>query len=105
MPVPRQSSFSVLTTNAGMLRAILVLMLAGFLLSVTATLPDVEATGPVVETGGSGAAHAPTASEMLRGAYSPIEDGPEIAAVDIRAPMTVSEMLRGDLSPIVFDAA
>jgi hypothetical protein len=90
--------------DAGPLRTMLAFMLAGVLSWLVTSATFAEPLIPAADSGGSGSGNAPTASEMLRGAYSPIDAAPEIAVTKVQTVLTVDEMLRGDLSPIPLDA-
>jgi hypothetical protein len=78
----------------------LAFMLAGVLSWLVASATFAEPLIPAADSGGSGSGTASTASEMLRGAYSPVDVAPEIAVTEVSVELTVAEMLRGAYSPI-----
>jgi uncharacterized membrane protein len=82
-------------------RAMGLFLLVGLVLAVTAVWTSAFAES-AAESAARGTAQM-TVTDMLRGAYSPIEFEPESAISPTLPPMTVEEMLRGYLSPVSFD--
>jgi hypothetical protein len=78
----------------------LAFMLAAVLSWIVASSSFAETLIPAADAGGGGGGPVPTAAEMVRGDYSPIDVTTEIAVTEVQTELTVAEMLRGAYSPI-----
>lgn len=87
-----------------LVRQMIATTLAGLVVFLSTAFAGAGTNPPNADTGGSGGGSGITIVDMLRGAYSPIFEGPEVAATDVIAHRSVADMLRGDYSPIVIDA-
>ena len=86
--------------DSRLFRPMLAFMLAGVLSWIVASSSFAETLIPAADAGGGGGGPVPTAAEMVRGDYSPIDVTAEIAVTEVRVELTVADMLRGAYSPI-----